>query len=472
MAKAFFNNLPADELTPVEDGLRKALLKALQSMGGKPFPLIEWIDLRIGGEVEAVVGQDGHMEVQLRGQADVGNPRGAARVAALAAPGRVPPAKPEAFLKALPTDRFYPLEDVLRDAVFEFLATWTSQQLATLVDLQQHQSVQHATRTFLPKNVQLKDWIEHRIGAEIEFRPGQRGGPEVLHLTEQARAVVLAKYQQLSVQARQQTGSPAGGHGGAAPPHGGLPQARPPHSATPRGGAQASTPPLKHAAKEEQVQQFWASLPEDSLLPKEHILRDAILDWLGRVASDSSRHGAPAHLSDAGNDKDIKQARQFLLTAKAKLSDWIDHRIGGEVELRAVGDGQFEVILRDQTPPASGSGAAGGEKALSKKEEATEKFFAKFPEDEFTDAEDNLRLAMLSFLDRWAGQDPPAVSDLSSEEEFKVAKKEVIPKGSKVSLKEWVDRRIGGEIETQAGLGGNWIFGHKGTLGGKRRRTQ
>merc|ERR1719350_1319764 len=103
----WFQSLPQDELLPMEHALRKAILKAASSMGGKPFPLIEWIDRRIGGEIETVQNEKGVFEIQERGAATSNN-GGAAR-------GGGGPREVEAFFATLSPDSFAPPEEALRE---------------------------------------------------------------------------------------------------------------------------------------------------------------------------------------------------------------------------------------------------------------------------------------------------------------------------------------------------------------------
>lgn len=443
----FFASLPADELTPTEHALRKALVKAIAASSG-PFPIIEWIDRRIGGEVETRQDENGFYEIVERG---AGPPVGENH--------RSDTSK-EAFFSKLSPEAFAPPEEALREAVFEFLATWRSPELATLVQLGAYPEVQRRALSFLPRNIPLRDWIEHRIGGEIEFRPGRYPGAEVVYLTESARASVMAKFQQMS---------------GMAPPMGpGMLPMGPPMMPVPPMGvvpAPCAGPPPRGAAAPDKDAWF-AGLPGDELLPGEMALREAILNWIQRwpqLRPANRPPGSPPHLADAGSDNDIRRARTELIPKMVKLADWIERRIGGEVELRmaATGNGQQEVYLRGTAPPEVNASARGGT-------EAKERFFASLPEEEFSPEEDELRAALLEFLERWTGATPPALTEAGAEEEISKLRRAVLPKGCPVSLKEWIDRRIGGEIETRAGPDGKAIFGLRGTLGPaatKRRRS-
>ena len=90
---------------------------------------------------------------------------------------------------------------------------------------------------------------------------------------------------------------------------------------------------------------YFNTLPTDELLPQERGLRKAILSWILRSNKDGIRRGTPLHLSDAAGEQEIKRAQQDALPPKIKLYDWIERRVGGEVVLRAVANGQHEVYL-------------------------------------------------------------------------------------------------------------------------------
>merc|ERR1712113_387272 len=70
------------------------------------------------------------------------------------------------------------------------------------------------------------------------------------------------------------------------------------------------------------------------------------------------------------------------------------------------------------------------------------------PEGDFTPEEDQLRDALLVFIEGWTGVDPPTLSNAGSVPEVQEARAALLPKGCGVSLREWIDHRIGGEVET------------------------
>jgi len=480
----FFAGLPADELTPVEHSLRKALLKALGSNSGK-FPLIEWIDRRIGGEIETRRDENGFYEILQRGSAPPdsnNNHRGGGEISK------------DAFFSSLAPDAFAPPEEALREAVFEFLASWRSPELATLQQLSAYPAVQKRRGEFLPRSVSLREWIEHRIGGEIEFRRGARPGEEAIHLTESARSTVVAKFQQMSM--GPCPGPPPMGPCPGPPLMGPCPGPPPmgpfmgPPPMMPQGGM-GMPPPMDMGAGQGNDKEAWfANLPTDELLPAELALREAVISWIRRWPECRPSHrsaGSSPQLSDTGQDNEIRRCRAELLPSKIRLAEWIERRIGGEVELKSIGNGQHEVFLRGSAPPETRtrSGASSGKRSRSgggsggASQEEKEDFFASLPGDEFSPGEESLRAALLYFLDRWTSSSPPSGDDCSNQEEISKARRMVLPRGCPVSLKEWIDRRIGGEIETRAGSSGSWIFGIRGKLpsatgstgSAKRRRT-
>lgn len=467
----FFSGLPADELTPYEHALRKALLKAVGSCPG-PFPLIEWIDRRVGGEIETRRDENGSFEIFTRGS----NPPPVEGGKKGAGNGND---QKEAFFATLSADNFAPAEEALRDAVFEFLATWRSPELATMAQMTAHPEVQRRRAAFLPRNVPLRDWIEHRIGGEIELRSLGGGRPEVVHLTETARTTVMAKFAQMTNM------PPMGPCMGPPMMHMGMP---PPPMGPPHGhggghmgggGAGGREAPATARDKDAAAQAWFTTLPTDELLPGELALREALLAWIKRwpqLRPSTRAANSPPHLADTGQDAEIRRARADLLPAKVRLADWIERRIGGELELRPALNGQQEVYIRGSAPPEDKSRGGRGVGSGGGTAEEKERFFTSLPDDEFSEAEETLRAALLDFLDRWSGSGPPGLSDAASEEDVGAARRALLPKGAPVSFKEWIDRRIGGEIETKAdGPKGQAIFGRRGELGGtggaKRRRV-
>merc|ERR1740138_1036345 len=93
-----------------------------------------------------------------------------------------------------------------------------------------------------------------------------------------------------------------------------------------------------------------------------------------------------------------------------------------------------------------------------------EDFFDSLPTDSFTEDEEALRDALLTFLETWQEGEPPTLSNAGSDAAVRSNRVKVLPKGTPVSLKDWIDRRMGGEIEMQPDPGGQMRFGIRGEL--------
>jgi len=430
--ETFFRGLPTDAFTSEEERLREAVTAALaqgplsvaqvvkdpqvSSIAKTFFPrgatLAAWIERRIGAEVSLFDDDEGTRMC---------------RVAAAAGKDE----KREAFFGTLPSGSFSQEEERLRGALFDFLAAWKSKELATLSHAGGDKAVQQARIALLPHGVTLRDWIERRIGGELELRQ-DRKGQYVVHLTAAARHEVTGRFEALKRS-------------------GGL-EAR--EAREPREPREA--PATAEAVRAE----FFEGLPADELLPTELELRQALLDFLeawGRT------HGAPPVLADAGKDRSLQQCKAALLPREVALKDWIERRIGGEVQTRLNARGQVQVSLRGprrgRRPPEEPAGAQEEEPTEEERPEKEparaavaerrEAFFEGLPTDGFLPAEERLREAILDFIEAWPGPEPPTLSSAGGDPRIRDARAAILPKGSGVSLREWIDRRIGGEVETQ-----------------------
>jgi len=582
--EGWFASLPQHELLPLEVELRTVLLNWLHYKAG-PFPLSEWVDRRIGGEVETRSTPRG-VEIFLRGTAPPAAPPPGRHGAGgpPAAAGRRREASADDFFASLPKDNFSPQEDALRDAVFEFLATWEYKELATLVNLCEYPGVRQA-RAFLPSEVPLKMWLERRIGGELDLKPGPRG-QDVVHLHPSAKEAVMQKAGQLKAAARQHGVPPhlqrpgAMGKGGKGGP--------PPPKAGPEPGEKGGGKHQQGVSQEE----WLGSLPADELTPEELALRQAILNYINAQKRNPSL--PTPTISDLAGDTQVSKCRLALMPSKVKLRIWIERRIGGEVELvKGPQGGESLVMLRgdaakhkaaaaaqggaggsggggeltaaarafldklpqnelteaeaelreailnfipqheesEGTPPPLGelvdafkkdpllSGyltktmprevplqvwidhriggevdvakdsqgrdvvslrkadqkRGGGAKNEEPSPEDKEKFFASLPEDEFSRAEEALRNKLLNFINSWKKSTPPTLQNAMGDMNVIKSRLEVLPKGCPVKLHEWIERRIGGEVEVGTNAEGQMIIGQPGTLnqaGGPQKRRR
>merc|ERR1711920_957546 len=100
------------------------------------------------------------------------------------------------------------------------------------------------------------------------------------------------------------------------------------------------------------------------------------------------------------------------------------------------------------------------------------KFFKSLPEGRFTKEEEDLRDAILHYLDEWQQDRPPNLSDAckggwkglakGKVSPINVARNRCMPKA--VKLYQWVERRMGGEIELVRGVSSQIYFHRKGEL--------
>jgi hypothetical protein len=297
-----------------------------------------------------------------------------------------------------------------------------------LSDLGQDPKVQTARR-FLPSKANLKEWIDRRIGGEVETIMDDKGQFQLC-----IRGSVPQRVRQASQRVR--------------------------HS---DGGADAA-------------EEWVAKLPEDRHTDSEAELRQAIIDFL------QGRDGA-VKLSDACKDQQIMQCRSAFLPPEVPLRLWIDRRIGGEVQTCKDEVGKYMISMKhpdgdgdeedqeaqeEQTfpdPPADDE-ASGGRAGEDDKEAQRERFYADLPDDSLTTEEEQLQLALLEFLQDWKPREPPTLSHAAGDPRVKKFKLKLLPKGTPVTFSDWINRRIGGEIELAEAptVCGQLYFGIRGML--------
>jgi len=186
---------------------------------------------------------------------------------------------------------------------------------------------------------------------------------------------------------------------------------------------------------------------------------------------------------EVAKDRAVQQARSVLLPPEVPLRTWLEARVGGEVEVIKEPKG---IVLRLRSGDASmagagdnitgsagagtgaGAGAGAGDAAAGNSngspELAKDRFFATLPEDSFLNEEEGLREALLNFLGNWKQREPPRLSQAVIDHEVSRMKLLVIPKGIPVSLKDWIDRRMGAELEMLQDERGQLVFGERDKL--------
>lgn len=366
--------------------------------------------------------------------------------------------RPDDFFKSLPQDSFTPEEERLRFAILDFLAGWTAKDLATMEHLQTNPHVLEAQRYVLNgTGVRLKDWIERRIGGELTLQPG-RGGSLVINLAPAGRPAVAERVELL----RRGFPMPAVPLPHPPPPHPAPMPMMPPgmRPMPPAWPAQKPAKPAERerpkARKDEGVQgaqgaqggkkNFFESLPADELLPKELELRQLLFDHLDCFIQNGGTGDGPMLSSIAGG-KVCQKLKSELLKREVSLRDWIDRRIGGEIATKVASNGQVIIHYRNENDQGDAQ-----EPEIEEPMEGTEisrdaqAFFDDLPPDGFLPEEEALREAILNFLDSSGPDAPPTLKEAQQVSEVRDARDACLSGSSGVTLKMWIDRRIGGEI--------------------------
>lgn len=446
--KAFLQKLPQDSFEPKEEALRDAILAVLEKgpvnfiqvkrdaaviAAAKFIPpnvaLEDWIERRIGAEVT----WDSEERSNNRVIRTVGDER----------PFQSnKEATKASFWDTLPKDSFHKDEDALRLTIFDFLAAWASQELATLSHVGNDPNVRAAIRKLLPSAIPLKEWVERRIGGELQLQQNKKGQFEII-LTPIARPFMAERVALL----RSRTPPPV------SPPLS-APVAK---AAAPKG--REDRPKAREELPQDRKAIFFKQLPTDELLPAELELREVIISHLDRARGNDG-----INLSILGNDKVVQKLKSDFLKG-VSMRDWIDRRIGGEVATKNIAHGQVQLMYRkegvedeDEPEVAPVTDSKATDRARPKPKEDTElkmdrtaameAFFASLPADGFTPEEELLREAVLQFLEEWKDSNPPTLSMAGSNSLVSDARAECLPRASGVSLRQWIDRRIGGEVAT------------------------
>jgi len=223
-----------------------------------------------------------------------------------------------------------------------------------------------------------------------------------------------------------------------------------------------------------EANEFFKQLPADRLTYKEEVLRDALFTFLDSWSSE-----APPTLSDACNaanlpddalegtkmpQSEVVLAKQALLPTGITLTRWIKERVGDEFEF-GMTEWHTEHFQR-----FGQLDMADVRRPEKKENQETAEFFASLPEDSLTPEEDELRSAICDFLDSWPHAYPPSVSDACkndlnvppSSNRVIAARRLALP--AKVKLGQWMEERIGGEIEVDKSSVNNHYFHHRGML--------
>lgn len=309
-----------------------------------------------------------------------------------------------AFLSSLPQDGFTPDEEVLRTAILDFLSDEKRCIKQTVLDsIRSQQHINELVKRCLPKKVKLKDWIEHRIGGEVDIEDESATGKVFIQIKMN--------------------------------PH-------------------------------ERKQAWFRSLPEGpgALSHDEQKIKNVMVklisNWSPFDAKGKERSPDPP-LNIITQDAEIRELATKILK-KFPFREWIEKRMSHVFELDGPqNSGQYLVRLvpgaLDKKDDSSGT-----------REERREAFLDGLPDDGFTEQEDSLRNAVLDFLTSWTEPYPPTFQTLGSNQEIHQAKKEFLfvpgRKKPECTIQEWIERRIGGEVDILPDASGKMRLGLAGQL--------
>lgn len=456
-SKGFLDGLPSDAFTDAETGLRDALTAVLRSgpleltkvvlnagvsscvqalLAGTGVSLMSWIERRVGEEVLIFTDAKGRQMCRLPSVEDAaqeGNSNPVTRVDLR-----------DAFFASLPTDSFTKEEEVLRNTIFSFLALWPSKDLAALHLMGADPAVAAAKKALIAKaegvNFSLRSWIDSRIGQEISLTQNGAVGNIVIHLLPAGVEIVQNRLREMQ--------RPV------------VDRRRPDPEASFNRNPEAELlrqqdKELEQQRSEQAKNSFFEGLPTDELLPAEIQLREALIafikDWPTNGKMGSKRK-VPT-LSLAGPVEAIRNARLALLPKEVSFKQWIEKRVGGEIITRTAEDGQVEMTLPDSNaeeavPSVEEDSQDDRLRMHGDRVQKKEDFFDHLPSDGFTDAEERLREAVLKCLEGWPCPPAMSMSHLGGDAAVRDARREFLPPGCGASMKEWVERRIGAEVET------------------------
>lgn len=433
----FFNKLPSDRLIPLEIALRDVIMDWLRIERGS-FPIGEWIDRRIGSEVECII-VDGMPELKLRGQGSNGPSKKYGKDNHWQS--SVPTQHPEgghydrgtkreqpdewgqgkkmtkpAFIKSLPPDHLTNDEAALKASVMKAMRELpkTNQgenMQCSIYDVTGRTDVKRAVRKLLP--VDNLHWLLYWLKARMrdDVRVVQYGtGEHFLCLTE--------------------------------------------HAAMPSKKGEKFNPEETHPHDK-----FIDELPKDELTDAEAALREALLDQLTGVACVElkdlrARFGFTPWMSGAKCDKELNK----LLVAVFPGADlwklgqplvrWASARMGAEVELTTTVDGKKAMRLTGLSGDEAGDG--NDSSGASAKDHgnvgglSAADLFETFPADDFLSQEETLREVLLRLLEE--ANEPVRTATLLRNKDIKGLCDDLF-EGSRATLSDWCERRINAEVQ-------------------------
>jgi len=349
-----------------------------------------------------------------------------------------------AFFASLPADNFEPWELTLRDVLMDRLRS-------------------------RPGSFPLTEWIDHRIGGEIETISNRRGGHDIrfynerkLGSVQEPRGVEKPTSDLLSQPPWRSPGESTKTHNGW------MRQDVHRESAQ---TSEKSTTSWNHdkssRGEQPEITEFMNQLPQGELTQSEESLRAAVMEYM------HTHTGVHRCISSAKQDRNVCRKVAAVLPPYIPLETWIGRRMKDEIWCTRTSHGDVELMTIDER--------AAARQELDDKKEI---FFAKLPPDEFTREEENLRQALIAFLDQWAGIGSPELTDAASDPEVRLCQVALLGEGdivlvrgrkkrvNRVTLREWIERRIDDDIECKMDTMGSMRIGMRGQVDTQLRPEQ
>jgi len=280
--------------------VQQCRLRLIPKHGGATFA--EWVDKRIGGEVELakdpddestlLIGLLGNIGMRAKTSKHGDQTKKNNTADASKAPDEQADVEPAAsaqnkeqkstrsewtsgtknkervaeFLSSLPQDELGQNEMTLREAVLDYIESFQQTgEPVVLVDAAKEPGINQARSDFLPQDVPLRAWLEERVGGEVDVWKDEKGRYIMGLAGDQAKAT---------------------------------------------GAGKRADGKTVHPLKEENQASkdaFFAALPEDGFTPEEEIMREALLNFI-----DAWKGPCSPSFADSGHPRDSSRQRRLV----------------------------------------------------------------------------------------------------------------------------------------------------------------
>eukprot|EP00747_Dinoflagellata_sp_TGD_P159358 gnl/TRDRNA2_/TRDRNA2_177880_c1_seq76.p1 gnl/TRDRNA2_/TRDRNA2_177880_c1~~gnl/TRDRNA2_/TRDRNA2_177880_c1_seq76.p1 ORF type:complete len:361 (-),score=53.13 gnl/TRDRNA2_/TRDRNA2_177880_c1_seq76:61-1143(-) len=335
------------------------------------------------------------------------------------------PSASEAFFAQLPNDHLNPSEASL---------------LKLLHDLGS------AVESLLPRTVGLQEWAQRRVPDE-HIEAVNKAGIVWIAPRDHVGRRTVSKPKAVQSPAAPPPPRPPPPPVPPAPP----PPAPPPPVPSHRGGSTDTSRIIPDIAGRRmsayEDTDFFDELPTDAFLPAEEVLRSNLIGALNKL-NRRKQYTIERMMQCEG----VAEAADELLPRGASMiSQWIERRLGQEIEVSQDKNGDSCIKLlqtRYVNPEAY--------------QAEVDEFIATLPPESFTDEEAALRDAIMGFVQGWQGSAPPRLTEAGSDDSVKRARQDFLPPS--ITLKSWMEARVGEEFELLQDASGQFAIGLPGEL--------